>query len=151
MNRLLLFWSDRRCPHEVNNFGITPNMVSSLIKIGAGAADVQAAIRHDNVVLQRTGVPPPMPQVSHSQTLAHVMYLQERAEALAATGDDAERERILKEIQKFGGAEKVATNARDCSIAKPFLFFRWCLALRLQPMLQLPPLRLSWRALEQVL
>ncbi len=68
--------------------------------------------------------PPPTPPFSCSSPVeCHRAltrrHLQERAEALAASGDDAERERILKEIQKFGGAEKVEAGARDCSFAEP--------------------------------
>ena len=54
-----------------------------------------------------------------SSTLSHV-FVQERADALLSTGDDQERARILKEIQKFGGAEKVVVSvsaAADAAIA----------------------------------
>ena len=54
MNRLLLFWSDRRCPHEVRER--VPS--SSFVTHFAGVADCQASLCNDNLVLQRAGCQP---------------------------------------------------------------------------------------------
>lgn len=127
MNRLLLFWSDRRCPHEVRER--VPS--SSFVTHFAGVADCQASLCNDNLVLQRAGCQPLFSlfpastlsvsefKLSSSPCEPH-SHVQERADALLSTGDDQERARILKEIQKFGGAEKVVVSssaAADAAIA----------------------------------